>query len=678
MAIRSRTLNLFTLAAIASCLMAGAMTRVIAQTTTLGTRSSLSQANPPIASNAEASWSHYDRAAEYPSVRSLPVQYITTSTGEKLSVRVSVPANSKGEPASGKFPVILTQTAYRNDVGHILGSIVRGDTTLMIGGQDDYMIRRGYINVNVDALGTGMSTGEAQLIGELEQQAYAETVQWVQQQPWFKGRMGLAGTSYLAITSLLTAVQQHPSVKAVFASVPMGDAYRSVVGPGGLMNAQFLSIWLPLTHGLSVGALNAVEQLLQPQLASTIKLANQQHLNAIESWYLPTVKDGLAGKAGMATDDGMFWSVRSPLESAHQLKVPTFLVGGANDIFQRDVPLLYEQVKRKVDAKLLVLPGTHIGSLLKLLAGSEGVPKGRFLLLQWFDHYLKGMDTGADTMPNVTQYVQGYGTDAEPRFARATDWPHPKMTAQRMYFRNGNSLSTQAPSSVEATAYVLEPRGAEVLVENRDDSLKVDLTIYDGSKCSGSYRQWTMGLKGLLPWSCYVSNNQVDTAQKAAIYETPTLTADLYLNGPIQADVWITTTHTDAALAVRVASVSPNGVATPISTGLMSARYRAVDKGRSRFVNGVMLQPWHPFTVASTQAVVPGQPMLVPVEIFPNAALIRAGHKLRVVISASNQVQGVWPLPNQANANGNTTVILNSAEHPSSIVLPVVPSSSLN
>ena len=70
--------------------------------------------------------------------------------------------------------------------------------------------------------------------------------------------------------------------------------------------------------------------------------------------------------------------------------------------------------------------------------------------------------------------------------------------------------------------------------------------------------------------------------------------------------------------------------------------------------------------------------MLVPVEIFPNAALIRAGHKLRVVISASNQVQGVWPLPNQANANGNTTVILNSAEHPSSIVLPVVPSSSLN
>lgn len=678
MAIRSRTLNLFTLAAVASCLMAGAMTRVIAQTTTLGTRSSLSQANPPIASNAEASWSHYDRAAEYPSVRSLPVQYITTSTGEKLSVRVSVPANSKGEPASGKFPVILTQTAYRNDVGHILGSIVRGDTTLMIGGQDDYMIRRGYINVNVDALGTGMSTGEAQLIGELEQQAYAETVQWVQQQPWFNGRMGLAGTSYLAITSLLTAAQQHPSVKAVFASVPMGDAYRSVVGPGGLMNAQFLSIWLPLTHGLSVGALNAVEQLLQPQLASTIKLANQQHLNAIESWYLPTVKDGLAGKAGMATDDGVFWSVRSPLESAHQLKVPTFLVGGANDIFQRDVPLLYEQVKRKVDAKLLVLPGTHIGSLLKLLAGSEGVPKGRFLLLQWFDHYLKGMDTGADTMPNVTQYVQGYGTDAEPRFARATDWPHPQMTAQRMYFRNGNSLSTQAPSSMEATASVLEPRGAEVLVENRDDSLKVDLTIHDGSKCSSSYRQWTMGLKGLLPWSCYASNNQVDTAQKAAIYETPTLTADLYLNGPIQADVWITTTHTDAALAVRLASVSPSGVATPISTGLMSARYRAVDKGRSRYVNGVMLQPWHPFTVASTQAVVPGQPMLVPVEIFPNAALIRAGHKLRVVISASNQVQGVWPRPNQANANGNTTVILNSAEHPSSIVLPVVPRSSLN
>ncbi|MBP7132505.1 MAG: CocE/NonD family hydrolase [Aquabacterium sp.] len=678
MTIRTRTIRPFALATLASCILAGFMVNASAQTTTLGTRGSLSQANAPTTSNAQASWSTYDRSADYPRSITLPLQYITTSTGDKLSVRVSVPANFWGQQVSGKFPVILTQTAYRNGLGQLLGSIATGDTTLIIGGKDDYMIRRGYITVAVDAWGTGMSTGETQLIGEAEQQAYGEAVKWVTQQPWFNGNLGLAGTSYLGITSMLTAKQQHPSVKAVFAAVPMGDAFRGVVGVGGMMNAQFLSIWLPLTHGLSVGALNTLDQMLNPKLASTIKLANQQHIDAIDSWYLPTVQNGLNGQTGIATDDGSFWSVRSPIEGANQIKVPTFLVGGTNDIFQRDVPLMYEQVKRNANTKLLVLPGSHVGSILKLISGSDGIPKGRHLLLQWFDQYLKGKSTGAANMPNVTQYVQGYGTDSTQRYARTTDWPHPQMSAQRMYLREGKSLSAQAPTSTEVAASVSEPVAPVVTVERSGDSVKSDVTLNDGSKCSSSYDQWTLGIGGILGGSCYKDATKVETAQKAAIYETPVLTTDLYLNGPIQADVWMTTTRTDAALAVRVDSVSPDGVATPITTGLMSARYRAVDTSRSRYVNGIMIQPWHAYTAASAQNVVPGKPMLVPVEIFPNAALIRAGHKLRVAISASNQAQGVWPLPNQANANGGTTVILNSAEHPSSVVLPVVPASSLN
>jgi uncharacterized protein len=120
------------------------------------------------------------------------------------------------------------------------------------------------------------------------------------------------------------------------------------------------------------------------------------------------------------------------------------------------------------------------------------------------------------------------------------------------------------------------------------------------------------------------------------------------------------------------------GRAIHVSTGLMSASYRAVDATRSRFVNGVMIQPWHPFTEASKLPVVPGQPMLVPVEVFPAAALIEKGHKLRVAISASNQAMGIWPTPQQARANGNVVTVYNDAAHPSSVVLPFVPTSALN
>jgi len=189
--------------------------------------------------------------------------------------------------------------------------------------------------------------------------------------------------------------------------------------------------------------------------------------------------------------------------------------------------------------------------------------------------------------------------------------------------------------------------------------------------------QWSLGLNGLLSKGCHTNSAIVEKAQKAVIFETAPLTADLYLNGPIQADIWMSATKTQAALAVRVDDVDPWGGARPISTGLMSAAYRAVDVTRSRFVDGTMIQPWHPFTEASRLPVLPGQPMLVPVEVFPQAALLKKGHKLRVAISASNQAMGIWPTPQQLEANGNVSTILNDAAHPSSVVLPVVPTTAL-
>jgi predicted acyl esterase len=205
------------------------------------------------------------------------------------------------------------------------------------------------------------------------------------------------------------------------------------------------------------------------------------------------------------------------------------------------------------------------------------------------------------------------------------------------------------------------------------------VTMRDNSDCSISDVQWTLGIDGLLPKPCQTDDTQVETAQSAIVYESAPLGSDLYINGPIQADVWMTASRTQAAVSVRVDDVDPStGVAKPLTNGLQSAAFRAVDTSRSRYVKGVMIQPWHPFTVASTLPVVPGQPMLVPVEVFPTAALIKAGHKLRVAISASNQAQGIWSLDKQAEANGNVSTILSDPAHPTSVVLPVVPTSALN
>ena len=659
-----------------------AATSFASDTTTLGTRNSPSTANPAITSNSGAQWHNYTRPADYPNAVTLPLQFITTSSGDHLAVLVSVPADAMGQPIAGRFPAILTQTAYRIDLGELIGGIAPSSTTLIIGGEDKFMIERGYVSVAVDVLGSGMSSGVTQLIGPAEQAAYGDTVNWVTQQPWFDGHLGLAGTSYLGITSLLTAEQQNPAVKAVFAEVPMGDPYRATVAPGGLLNANFISTWMTLTQNLSVA--NGAAESNYPQYAPLIAADNQQHVQAIQDWYIPTIQKALGGVTGYATDDGDFWAGRSALENADKIQVPTFIVGGSNDLFQRDEPLLYEQLKNHVTTKLLILPGAHVQAILDSLSNhnnifNTGAPDAESLLLQWFDQYLKGMNTGAAQMPNVTQYVQGYGLFGIERYATSSDWPNPQAQAQRFYLHGDGSLSGQTPASGEATHSLNEPQPATISVStsNQGQDLSAQVTTKDGSDCSSSEVQWSLGIAGFLLLPCFSENNTVESTQNAVVYSTAPLSQPLYINGPIEADIWISASTSQAALSVRLDDVDPLGVATPISTGLQAASYRAVDSSRSRYIDGVMIQPWHPFTFGSEQPLAAQQPVMVPVEIFPAAVLLQPWHRLRIAISSSNQVEGLWTTPMQASAQGNVTTLYSDAQHPSNLILPVVPAAVL-
>lgn len=662
---------------VTSRLLAGSGT-----TTTLGTRRLLSQANTPVTDTAGMPWKRYERPADYPNVYKPPLQFITLKSGKKLGVRVGMPADISGKPVPGGFPAIVMQTAYRNDAANMLAFFIPSGASLVIGGADIFMIKRGYVTVTVDIPGSGVSDGVINLISLEEQATYGEVVDWVKQQSWSNGKIGLAGTSYLGITSLLTAAQRDPAVKAAFVDVPMGDAWRGIVGTGGMLNGVFVSVWLQITQTLSVA--NGPAIAANPQYADQITAANKEHVRSIDEFYLPLFNKAYSGELGYGNDDGNFWSDRSPIERAKDIQVPTFVIGATNDIFQRDEPLIYEQLKRNVTSKLLIVPGAHFESIVTAMfntdkAPEDGAPSSVFLLLQWFDKYLKDIDTGADKMPNVTQYVNGYGENGASRFITSTDWPHPQIAPQRLYLHGDMSLSANSPASAEPTHTVAEPRAPSVKTGKSSDGnlMQIVVTPNDGSNLSMSMLQWTLGIN--LPTMPYFNDNTtVDKAQSALNFDTAPLNADYYINGPMQADIWMSSTATEAALSVRVADVAPDGTALPISNGLMSAAYRAVDESRSRYIKGEMIQPWHAFTSASALPVTPGEIVKVPVEIFPNAALIRKGHKLRISISASNQAQGIWTTPAQARANGGITTIYNDASHPSSIVMPYVPTSTLN
>ncbi len=603
--------------------------------TTLGTRSAQSAPQSTITSNAGAKWIDYNPNVLYPKTVTMNNQFITMKDGVKLAASVTLPADASGKAIAGKFPTILTQTGYNKDIGAFVPAL---------GGANPYLVQHGYAHVVVDTRGTGRSEGEWTAFGDAEQADYYPTVDWVSQQSFCDGRIGLYGASLLAITAMLTAEKQHPALKAAFPIVPMGDGYRDIVFTGGQVNAGFIPLWLVLVSGLSVLDLSFYQDP-----AEALQAELQHVLGAVTNFQVPLLLKAVAGDPNTAYD-GDFWMQRSPIENTPKIQVPTFIVGGLHDIFQRGEPNLYEQLKNHVPAKMLLGPWTHVQAALGQGLPADGVPVLDHIALQWFDQYEKGMDVGADKLPNVTQYLYGQG-----HFVTAQDWPNPQASAQQWYLHSDKSLSTTAPGAGDA-------------------AIKMPQEPLQGI-CSESTAQWTAGLLGLLSLPCFTNDNLAESLETK--YDTAAMTQDFYINGPIMADLWISTTAADAGVVVRVDDVGTDGKAFALTNGIQTASLRMVDSSRSRYLDGQMIQPWHAFTKDSIQKVGSGNLVEVQVEIFPTSAVIQTGHKLRIAVGASDFPHGLPPLPDLVQSILGVLSVYSDAAHPSKVVLPVVPVSAI-
>jgi uncharacterized protein len=613
--------------------------------TTLGTRMRTSVPGISITENGDAEWTDYDPPVLYPRTVMLATQYIVMPDGTELAAYVTLPADENGQAVAAQLPAVLMLTAYNGAVQARVG----GELGQSLGAADPYIVQHGYATVVVDVRGTGQSGGEWTAFGEAEQADYGRVVDWVTAQSWSDGRVALHGVSYIANAAVITAAQNHPGVKAVFAIVPIGDAYRDIVFTGGQVNTTFMPIWFGLIASLGLAQ---PELLTSPEQGSGAML---DHLSGtIVGFQAPLFLQGLSGDRGIVYDDptpGSFWQLRSPLENNARITVPTFVVGGLHDIFQRSEPLTYETIKTTAGgAKLLIGPWTHQEGSVGEGLPADGIPVLNRIQLRWFDQYVKGLPVGADTLPNVTQFVAGHG------YATSSDWPHPRVRAQEFYLRGDGSLSADAPQAGEASHYVVQQpvNGA----------------------CSRNLSQWTMGIAGLLPLPCATDANAAEVLD--AKYETAPMVEDLYINGPIQANVWISTTATDAVVSVRIDDVDPSGNATQLTNGLQVASMRAVDESRSRYLDGLMIQPWHPYTQAAVQPLDSGTPVRVSVEVFPTSALIARGHRLRIAVGSNNLPQGVPPVPTLLNSLVGLMTIHSDDERPSSVVIPTVPASALN
>ncbi len=580
----------------------------------------------------------YQREDDYPGSVSLPQQLITLRDGIRLAATVTLPADEDGNAIAGQFPVIATFTGYNQYYSGMALS-------------DNALVQKGYAYITVDMRGTGASEGSWQAFSQIDHDDIAELVNYIKAQPWSNGTIGMNGASYMGITGLLAGATGDPAVKAIFAIVPMADAYRDVVFGGGQANAGFIPLWVTLVTGLSLLPTPVGFDNSDPGYTLTTLL---QHLQgALTEFQAPVVAGALIGNENKF--DTPFWRIRSPIEKVAQITAPTFVVGGLHDIFQRGEPLIYEGLKDHTNAKLLIGPWTHVDGSSGANLPADGVPDLASIRLAWFDHYLKGMDTGAESYPPVTQYYKG----AE-RYITAADWPHPDAHAETFYLHGKpllpqlGSITRQPPAARYQTSLLQTPING---------------------LCSASASQWTAGLLGLITPPCAEQDNVVNLLE--AVYTSEPLAEAMAINGPITGQIWASTTAFDTNVTVRVSIVDENGLARPLTHGIQMASMSANEPERARYMDDKLIQPWHPFSAESQRSIMPFEPFQADVEVLSTSAVIAAGERLRISVGASDLPHGISPLPDLLASLLGALTIYSAPEMPSRVNIPLVPVESL-
>ena len=566
---------------------------------------------------------------------------IPMSDGTILRGDVERPADAAGKAIDKRFPVIVTITAYNKT---ILGSAGG------LGGTPPaYLVKRGYVQLTVDARGTGSSEGVWNAFDARENQDGGEIMTWAHSsaRPWSNGITGMSGPSYMGISQLWAAAANPPGLKAIFPQVPGADVYRDIVASGGQLDVGFIPLWLGLVTG--AGIIPPAVAATDPQSAIKVLL---DHLIGAGTFTAPLLLQALAG--GEPAYDGAFYKERSVINVIDKVKVPAFFVSGEFDLFQRGTPLLFENLnKRGVPTKLIVGPWDHLQA-----SGGAGLDNAGYgtlaeLQLRWFDHYLRGVkdSTLNSDIANLTYYEQGTGN-----WAKDSKWIGTALKGASLKL-SGSSVTGGAPGGITSGT--------------RSDGTSAIYPIPAQGLCTRSTNQWTAGVPNMVlaDLPCFKDNQYND--KLGAVFSTKALTKAVTLQGPINAHLFTSSVGGDGMLSVVVEDEAPDGSVSRLTGGWQVISHRALDTTKSRYLGGVLIQPFHPFTKATQKKLDPGDVAAIDVEIFPTRAKILPGHKLRVAVQAFDVPHLLPTLPDLL---GTLTVLKvhNSATYPSTINFPSV------
>ena len=153
----------------------------------------------------------------------------------------------------------------------------------------------------------------------------------------------------------------------------------------------------------------------------------------------------------------------------------------------------------------------------------------------------------------------------------------------------------------------------------------------------------------------------VENRADVLVYTTDVLASDLEVTGPITVHLWATSSAPDTDFVARLVDVYPDGYAQNLTDGIIRARYRNFAQGEA------------------PSLIEPGVAYEYEIDLWATSNLFKAGHRIRLDITSSSFPR--WDRnPNTGHALGADAelvsarqTILHDREHPSYVVLPLVP-----
>jgi len=542
-------------------------------------------------------------------------------------------------PPEGRWPVLLTRLPYGKDLP--LGSASLDPIQA---------VRRGYVVIVQDTRGRFASEGEWRPF-ELEADDGFDTVEWAARLPYADGQVGMFGVSYFGFTQWAAAIKQPPALKAIAPRITWSDALNGFAFRGGAME-----LGTPANWGLQMGFDQFAKQHrgnLPAIGAAFVGLTREMDALASDGYAsLPLNEFGPLRRHPVLAR--FFEQVERPLDPEmldpvtikgkhDRVQVPSLNVGGWYDIFLADTITNFQAMRALGrPAKLLIGPWTHldarmpVGELNFGFASQAGFINLQYdmdrLQLRWFDHWLKSVDTGMLAEPPIKIFVMGTNVWRDEQ-----EWPLARAVPTPYYLHAGGALRVDPPSaSVAPDRFVYDPADP---VPTHGGALLMAPEYLTGPR----------------------DQRAIEARPDVLTYTTDVLERDMEVTGPVTVSLWACSSAPDTDFVARLVDVYPDGRAYNLTDGILRARYR---RG---FSNEVFLEP--------------GVPERFDIDLWATSNVFRAGHRVRLQVTSSNFPR--WDRnPNTGHRFGTDSLadlrtaeqtILHDADHPSHVLLPVVP-----